>query len=102
MSDKKQDEKKDLPLLQDQQNLLEGIRKILNPDNDNPQMDEYITSCFGYVMQALYKVSNAEDREKASEEIAEDLKERFERWKDDFEKRKSTIADEKDSNKLTD
>lgn len=70
----------DLPTVEQTQNLMESVRKLLNPNGDNPKVDLYITSTFGYITQMMYKVATASDKDKAVEEIAEDLKSRFEGW----------------------
>lgn len=66
------------------QNDISQIRdiaqKILNPDNNNPTMNEYIQSTFAYIGTALMKMQNTNDRQATAKEIADDLTQRFEAW----------------------
>lgn len=72
--------KNDLPTLEQQKELEETLRKILNPNGENKQMDEYLTSTFNYISNAFEKMQNAPDSEKSAQEIAQDLKTKFEGW----------------------
>lgn len=90
--------KNDLPSLEDQKKLEDLTRKLLNPNGENNQVESYITSTFGYIQGMFQKMKDAPDSDKAANEIAEDLKQRFEGWanaqKADREERKAIRAEE--------
>lgn len=72
--------KNDLPTPEQTKELEETIRKIVNPEGQNPQMDQYVTNTFDYIGKMFEKMQTAPDSEAAAKEIAEDLKAKFEGW----------------------
>ncbi|SGZ51470.1 CIC11C00000002402 [Sungouiella intermedia] len=76
----KQKLKNDLPTPEQTQQLEDAVRKLLNPNGENPNMDQYVTNTFNYISNMFNKMQNASDPEAASKEIAEDLKLKFENW----------------------
>ncbi|CAK7896167.1 hypothetical protein CAAN1_03S02278 [[Candida] anglica] len=69
-----------IPSAAEQHSLMEMARSILNPNGENPRIDEYITSTFSYISASLYKVATATDKDAAAKAIADDLSEKFDRW----------------------
>ncbi|RCK58091.1 hypothetical protein Cantr_06045 [Candida viswanathii] len=68
-------------LHQEDLNQIQDIaKKILNPNNDNPTMNEYILSTFAYIGTALMKMQTTNDRQATAKEIADDLTQKFETW----------------------
>ncbi|KAI3402846.1 hypothetical protein KGF56_004307 [Candida oxycetoniae] len=59
------------------QNITE---KILNPNGENPQTNEYIKATFSYIGNALKKMQDTDDRDATAKEIADDLTSKFESW----------------------
>ncbi|KAI5952810.1 hypothetical protein KGF54_003677 [Candida jiufengensis] len=90
-------------------NKIEDIAKnILNPNNENPQMNEYINSTMSYIGDVIQKMQNTNDKDATAKEIADDLTKRFENWannkKKEIEEQKknstetsSSTTDEKSS-----
>lgn len=81
--EKKQNEEKpknDLPSPEQTKELEDTVRKLLNPNGENKQMDLYVSSTFNYIGNMFSKMQNAPDSELAAKEIAEDLKMKFENW----------------------
>lgn len=74
--------KDDLPTPEQQKEFETTVRKILNPDGENKQMDQYVTNTFDYISNMFDKMQKAPDPELAAKEIAEDLKQKFENWAD--------------------
>lgn len=73
-------DKKDMPSPEQQKNLENAVKKLLNPDGSNPQMDGYVTNTFSYILNMLTKMAETDNKEQAAQEIAEDLKAKFEGW----------------------
>ncbi|EER30599.1 predicted protein [Candida tropicalis MYA-3404] len=68
-------------LNQNDLNQIKDIaQKILNPNNNNPTMNEYIQSTFAYIGTALMKMQTTNDKQATAKEIADDLTQRFETW----------------------
>lgn len=67
-------------LLDIQQKLMLLAKKILNPNGDKPYVDEYIAATSSYIQNAISKVMTAEDKDKASKEVAKDLNKKLEAW----------------------
>lgn len=86
------EEVNDAPLAQEQNILMELTRKVLNPNGDDPRVDQYITSCFSYILGVLYKMSVSNNREETAKEIAQDLNHKFEAWVSEREKAKAEEA----------
>ncbi|KAG2731536.1 hypothetical protein G9P44_005123 [Scheffersomyces stipitis] len=93
----------DIATVQEQQSLINLVKNVLNPNGDDPRVDQYISSTFQYISGVLYKMSVSTDKEATAKEIAEDLSERFNKWKDEREKQKAEKqngqSDEKDAKK---
>lgn len=66
--------------LEQQKRLERMLSERLNPDGTRPQIDAYISSTLEYIRTLTEKMENAADREQASEEIANDLKQKLEGW----------------------
>ncbi|PVH17315.1 uncharacterized protein CXQ87_000199 [Candidozyma duobushaemuli] len=81
-TEKKEFGPEDVPSQEDTQKLQESIRGILNPDGKNDTMDGYINNTFSYVQDMLNKVANAQDKDAASKEIADDIVSKFKGWAD--------------------
>lgn len=73
-------ELEDVPSPLEQQSLMQLTRAILNPNGDDPRIDQYITSSFSYILSAFYKMATATDKDVAAKEIADDLNTKFENW----------------------
>lgn len=73
-------QKAEMPSEAEQEKLLGSLHNILNPNGDNPKVDQYLSSTFGYIRNSLNKISTAEDKDKATKEIADDLKSKLENW----------------------
>lgn len=82
---------KDVPSQEDQAKLMDSVRGLLNPDGTNQQMDQYINSTFSYIGGMLSKVATAQDKDKASHEVAEDIVGKLKSWVESKQKE----ADEK-------
>lgn len=78
--------KDDVPSEKDQEELKSKLRGILNPDGKNEQMDEYINSTFNYIGNLLNKVASADDKDKASNDIAEDIVGKLKNWAESKQK----------------
>ncbi|ODV66198.1 hypothetical protein HYPBUDRAFT_99028, partial [Hyphopichia burtonii NRRL Y-1933] len=77
---KELEESKALPSLQEQQDFISLVKQILNPNGEDPRIDEYITSTFSYILNVLYKMVTTDDKEATAKEIAQDLNDKFDRW----------------------
>lgn len=80
--EKKEFGPEDVPSAEDTAKLQESIRGILNPDGKNETMDGYINNTFSYVQDMLNKVAHADDKDAASQEIADDIVLKFKGWAD--------------------
>lgn len=78
----------DAPLVEQQQSIMNLFRSALNPNGENPQIDEYLTSTFSYVQNVFNKMKTAEDKDVAAKEIADDLSSRFDKWVSEKENKK--------------
>ncbi|CAI5758322.1 unnamed protein product [Candida verbasci] len=65
---------------QDLDKIKDVASKILNPNNEHPQINEYIQSTFSYIGNAMYKMQTTNDRDATAKEIANDLTNKFETW----------------------
>ncbi|KAG5422316.1 hypothetical protein I9W82_001411 [Candida metapsilosis] len=74
---------------QDLNKIQEVAKNILNPNNENPQMNEYIQATMSYIGNAMYKMQTTNDKDATAKEIANDLTEKFNHWKEEREKNKS-------------
>lgn len=72
--------KKDVPSKEEQHELETAVKKLLNPDGSNQQMNGYIESTFSYVQEALDKMANSTDKDATANAIAEDLKQKWGGW----------------------
>ncbi|KAJ8136912.1 hypothetical protein OY671_009875 [Metschnikowia pulcherrima] len=71
---------KDKPTQEQMDSLKTTVQQLLNPNGENNQINEYIDNTFSYVSGMLDKVANAKDKDAAAEEIAQDLKSKYEGW----------------------
>ncbi|CAK9438995.1 uncharacterized protein LODBEIA_P32190 [Lodderomyces beijingensis] len=55
-------------------------QKILNPNGEHPQVNDYIQSTFSYIGNALKKMQETDDKQATAKEIADDLTQKFEQW----------------------
>ena len=55
-------------------------QKVLDPNNENPHMGEYIKGTFSYIANAMIKMQTTNDRQATAKEIAEDLSQKFDDW----------------------
>lgn len=80
----------DKPTKEQMDTLESAVQRILNPSQDIPQLLGYISSTFNYILETFDKVAKAEDKDAAAQEIAEDLKKKYESWieKQDFDQAK--------------
>lgn len=82
---------------QEQMNRLLAVAKaVLNPNGDNPQVDEYINASFDYILEILHKMATTNDKEATAREITEDLNTRFQNWVDK-KKAEATAAHEEEN-----
>lgn len=72
--------KNDLPTPEQQKEFEQTVRKLLNPNGENAQMDQYVTNTFDYISNMFDKMQKSDNPEVAAKEIAEDLKVKFENW----------------------
>lgn len=73
-------------VLPEQQQLLFAlVKSVLNPNGEDPRIDEYISSTFNYILGIFYKMTTAENKDEAAQEIAADLNERFDKWVEERE-----------------
>lgn len=87
------------PLTEQQQSIMNLFRNALNPNGENPQVDEYLTSTFGYLQNVFNKMQTAEDKDATAEEIAQDLTDRFDKWISERENKKMDPEKEEESDK---
>lgn len=73
-------DRKDMPSPEQQKLVETAVKKLLNPDGTNTQMDGYVTSTFSYISDMLNKMADSQNKDQTATEIAEDLKQRFEGW----------------------
>lgn len=84
---------------QDLDKIQDVAKKILNPNNENPQINEYIQSTMSYIGNALYKMQTTNDKDATAKEIADDLTAKFNLWKDEREKNKNQEGNGEDNEK---
>ncbi|KAI5960945.1 uncharacterized protein KGF55_004212 [Candida pseudojiufengensis] len=92
-------------LSQQDLNQIENIAKgVLNPNNENPQMNEYINSTMSYIGNVLQKMQNTNDKDATAKEIADDLTKKFENWanskKQEIEESKTKPAEDPSPSKV--
>ncbi|KAI5969078.1 hypothetical protein CANMA_001882 [Candida margitis] len=73
---------------QDLNQIQDVAKKILNPNNENPQMNEYIQSTMSYIGNMMHKMQTTNDKDATAKEIADDLTTKFNNWKEEREKNK--------------
>lgn len=78
-------EKGQYPTSEDKDKLVALVKSILNPNGENPKVDEYINGTFGYIEGVLKKMALSENKEETAEEIAQDLNQRFDQWTEQLE-----------------
>ncbi|CAR66288.1 DEHA2F07106p [Debaryomyces hansenii CBS767] len=87
------------PSTEQQQSIMNLFRNALNPNGENPQVDEYLTSTFGYLQNVFNKMQTAEDKDATAEEIAQDLTDRFDKWISERENKKKDSDKKEESDK---
>ncbi|KAK6460463.1 hypothetical protein DFJ63DRAFT_321157 [Scheffersomyces coipomensis] len=65
----------------EQEHLVQIARSVFNPNGDNVEMDEFISSSFQYISEVMYKMTNTTDKEETAKQVAEDLNSKFDTWK---------------------
>lgn len=78
-------QKQDMPTKEQRDVLERSVKKLLNPDGTNPHMDGYVTNTFDYISGMLDKMANSSDKDATAQDIAEDLKAKYEAWAAQFE-----------------
>ncbi|CAX43243.1 conserved hypothetical protein [Candida dubliniensis CD36] len=79
---------------------LENItQKVLDPNNENPHMGEYIKGTFSYIANAMIKMQTTNDRQATAKEIADDLTQKFDNWVKNREEAKDNQTENTTSNK---
>lgn len=68
------------PLREQQEQLKVELKKALNPNGANPNVDSYIDSTFSYIRESIEKMEQSEDKDKTANDIAEDLGKKVESW----------------------
>lgn len=68
------------PLQEQQDELKMELKKALNPNGENPNVNSYIDSTFSYISDSIRKMEETEDKDKTANEIAEDLGKKVENW----------------------
>lgn len=69
------------PLTHEQlQEFEDVVKKFLNPNATNSQLDSSISNFFNYFQSALTKIETAEDKDKATDEVSEDAVKKFVAW----------------------
>lgn len=86
------------PTSEDKEKLVSLVKSILNPNGENPKVDDYINGTFGYIEGVLRKMALSENKEDTAKEIADDLNQRFDRWAAELEE-KNKKAEEKTDEK---
>lgn len=76
--------KNDLPSPEQTRQIEDAVRNLLNPNGENPNMDQYVTNTFDYITNMFDKMQNASDPDAASKEIAEDLRQKFDNWAEKY------------------
>ncbi|KAI5968918.1 hypothetical protein KGF57_000033 [Candida theae] len=78
--------------------IQEVAKGILNPNNENPQINEYIQSTLSYIGNAMYKMQTTNDKNATAKEIADDLTAKFESWKEQRDKQEKQDTGDANSN----
>lgn len=73
-------ENNDGPSQEQMTKLLAVAKSVLNPNGDNPQVDEYLNGSFNYILEILHKMATTNDKDATAREITEDLNTRFQTW----------------------
>lgn len=86
---------------QDLKKLADMTRNLLNPNGQNPQVDQYIDSTFSYLLNVYTKLTTAQDKDAAAKEISNDLVKKLENWANSKkeQKEKDESKDEKKDEK---
>lgn len=64
---------------------VEGmVRNIFNQSTVSPQVDECITNTFQFFYDGLKKIENADDKEKATEQVSKAAVDKFVAWAQPF------------------
>lgn len=84
------------------------MKRLLNPDGTKPEMDQYVSSTFRYVTDAIDQMANSDDRDKTAKAIADDMHQKWGAWAEQnkaeraakAKQRKRERADQNQSSKL--
>lgn len=72
----------DLMAIEGLQELMDQLKKAVNPNGTSPHLEGYVDSTFGYINNMLHKMNNAEDKDKAANDISNDLIGKMQKWAD--------------------
>lgn len=73
-------EKSQAPLKEQQEQLKVELKKALNPNGENPNIESYVDSTFAYISESIQKMEQTDDKDKTANEIAEDLGKKIQNW----------------------
>ncbi|RLV87570.1 hypothetical protein JA9_002301 [Meyerozyma sp. JA9] len=73
-------EKSQAPSKEDQEQLKVELKKALNPNGENPQIESYVDSTFSYISESIQKMEQTDDKDKTANDIAEDLGKKIQDW----------------------
>lgn len=73
-------EKSQAPLKEQQEQLKVELKKALNPNGENPNIESYVDSTFTYISDSIQKMEQTDDKDKTANEIAEDLGKKIQDW----------------------
>lgn len=73
-------EKSQAPLKEQQEQLKVELKKALNPNGENPNIESYVDSTFAYISDSIQKMEQTDDKDKTANEIAEDLGKKIQDW----------------------
>lgn len=89
--------KNDLPSPEQTKQIEDAVRKLLNPNGENPNMDQYVTNTFNYITGMFDKMQSASYPDAASKEIAEDLKQKFDNWAKSYKQAEGQEAEKSEN-----
>ncbi|XXZ98880.1 hypothetical protein QA089_001391 [Meyerozyma guilliermondii] len=73
-------EKSQAPSKEQQEQLKVELKKALNPNGENPNIESYVDSTFAYISDSIQKMEQTDDKDKTANEIAEDLGKKIQDW----------------------
>lgn len=90
-------EKSEAPLKEEQEQLKVELKKALNPNGENPQVESYVDSTFSYISESIQKMEQTNDKDKTANEIADDLGKKIQDW---LSQKQKELEAEKSSEKV--